>query len=126
VFLIKIVIFISAASRINHVLSISAFLTALKTATQTSANFYKIDMAPKRSKPDSEQEEHYKTVRAAKDAHYGSRNVPLCKSCYEGHLRCPGPEIGSDGGWDFSVQCQRCADGGEDIECDFEAEMTRT
>jgi hypothetical protein len=83
-------------------------------------------MAPKRSKTNNEQEEHYKTVRAAKDAQYGgNKKIPMCKTCYEGHLRCPGPEIGNDGDWDYNQQCQRCADGGEDIECDFEAEMTR-
>lgn len=82
-------------------------------------------MAPKRDRGNNQREDNYKKVRVAKNSQYGGcHKIPLCKSCYEGHLRCPGPEIASSGSWDFSKKCLRCADGG-DIDCDFEAEMTR-
>jgi hypothetical protein len=123
------------ASKINHISSMSTFLGALNNNHTASRNLNKhftnfpqsraLNMAPKRSSTKTEQEDEYKAVRDAKDAQYGSRKIPVCKSCYEGHLRCPGPEIGTNGDWDFSRKCGRCVDGGDNMDCDFEAEMTR-
>jgi hypothetical protein len=133
------------ASKINHISSISAFLSALnnhhtayrnlnkhfknfRQFSRTTTKFlqsHNLNMAPKISRTHAEQEDEYKAVREAKDAQYGSRKIPVCKSCYEGHLRCPGPEIGANGDWEFSRKCRRCADGGDNMDCDFKAEMTR-
>ncbi len=54
----------------------------------------------------------------------GRCRIPVCKSCYENHLRCPGPEIDDDGNYNYSQKCLRCLDYGVGTECDFESKMS--
>ena len=80
---------------------------------------------PRISGEEKVREERYKAVRLAKNGQYGrSIQVPVCKRCYEGHRRCPGPELDKNGEWNFSKKCLRCAEASK-LVCDFQGPRTR-
>lgn len=71
------------------------------------------------------REQQWKAIREVKNVDFGGRDqVPVCVSCFQLHVRCPGPEVGRDGEWDFSQPCLRCEHRGE-VLCDFHSERTR-
>lgn len=81
-------------------------------------------MPVRRSAGSEEHEVRYKALQTEKASYLGGRRrIPVCKGCYEDHLRCPGPAVDNNGNYDYSKKCLRCIDFGG-LDCDFESKMS--
>ncbi|ERF75123.1 hypothetical protein EPUS_07812 [Endocarpon pusillum Z07020] len=71
----------------------------------------------------NERDARYKAIQEEKASRFGGRSrLPVCKACFESHVRCPGPEIDENDNYDYDKKCLRCIN--DDLECDFKSKMS--